>query len=301
MSWKNLVVRSSKDNAERYSEVMSEAGALSVSIEDADRGRPEESPLFAEPGMPENDYWQHCSVAGLFEQDTEFDALLASLNDVAPERALQWKLETLEDADWVRLTQAQFEPIQISARMWIVPSWHEAPPNADIVLQLDPGLAFGTGSHPTTRLCLRWLDENIQGGERILDYGCGSGILAIAALKLGAGQASGTDIDTNAVIASRANAQMNAVRALFAAPEAIRDVRADIVVANILAKPLQVLAPLLANHCRPGGMLVLSGILREQADAVIETYAGIATLQIWRAEDGWVCLAGMRQADKAAA
>lgn len=296
MSWKNLVVWSSKDDAERYSEVMSEAGALAVSIEDAERGQPEESPLFAEPGMPEQDYWRHCAVSGLFDSDTEFSTVFAKLNAVNPDRVPAWALEPVEDADWVRLTQAQFAPLQISDRLWITPSWHEAPLSAEIVLQLDPGLAFGTGSHATTRLCLRWLDQNIKGSERVLDYGCGSGILAIAALKLGAAIAFGTDIDPNAIIASRANAAVNAVAATFGPPDALGDFNADVVVANILAKPLQVLAPLLANHCRPGGMLVLSGILRDQADAVIDSYSGLADLASWAEEDGWVCLAGLRRA-----
>lgn len=296
MSWKNLVVWSSKNDAERYSEAMTAAGALSVSIEDADRDGPAETPVFAEPGMPEHDYWQHCAVAGLFDQGVEFPPVFAALNHVSPERALKWKLETIEDADWVRLTQAQFEPLQISPRFWITPSWHNAPSDAEIALQLDPGLAFGTGGHPTTRLCLRWLDRNIKGGERVLDYGCGSGVLAIAAIKLGAAVALGTDIDHNAISASRANAAVNAVAASFEAPDALGDFRADIVLANILAKPLQVLAPLLADRCYPGGMLVLSGILRDQADAVIETYAAAASLAIWSEEDGWVCLAGPRTA-----
>lgn len=294
MSWKNLIVWSSKDDAERYSEVMTEAGALAVSVEDADRDRPEESPLFAEPGMPEHDYWRRCAVAGLFEENVELPAVFAALNAVVPGSPLDWRLETVADKDWVRSTQAQFEPVQISLRLWVAPSWHPAPAEAAIVLRLDPGLAFGTGSHATTRLCLRWLDANIKGGERVLDYGCGSGILAIAALKLGAAMAFGTDIDPNALSASHENAHVNGVGAVFALPDKLDDFDADIVVANILARPLQVLAPLLARHCRPHGMLLLSGILQEQSDQVIASYAEFANLAVWAAEDGWVCLAGER-------
>lgn len=294
MSWKNLLVWTHKDDAERYSEAMTDAGALSVSIEDADRDRPQETPLFAEPGMPEQAYWQRCSVSGLFEHDVDLAPIFAALNAIKPERKLDWTLETVEDADWVRLTQAQFEPLQISERLWIVPSWHTAPESAKVVLRLDPGLAFGTGSHATTRLCLRWLDANLRGSESVLDYGCGSGILAIAALKLGAAAAVGTDIDPNAISASRANAALNTVPAQFVAPDEIGAACADIVVANILAKPLQMLAPLLAKHCRPGGALVLSGILREQAESVIDSYASLAELTVWAEEDGWVCLAGAR-------
>ena len=295
MSWKNLIVWSSKDDAERYSEVMTEAGALAVSVEDADRDRPDESPVFAEPGMPEHDYWRRCAVAGLFEENVEFPAVFAALNAVAPSSQLDWRLETIADEDWVRLTQAQFEPVQISSRLWVAPSWHQAPPEAEIVLRLDPGLAFGTGSHATTRLCLRWLDAKVKGGERVLDYGCGSGILAIAALKFGAVAAFGTDTDPNAVIASNENARLNGVAAVFTLPDRLDNFGADIVVANILAKPLQVLAPLLARHCRPRGMLVLSGILQQQSDQVIASYAEFANLAVWAEEDGWVCLAGERR------
>lgn len=294
MSWQNLIVWSSKDDAERYSEVMTEAGALAVSVEDADRDRPEESPVFAEPGMPEHDYWRHCAIAGLFE-NVEFSAVFAALNAVVPGSPLDWRLETIADEDWVRLTQAQFEPVQISSRLWIAPSWHQAPAGAEIVLRLDPGLAFGTGSHATTRLCLRWLNANVKGGERVLDYGCGSGILAIAALKLGAATAFGTDIDPNAVSASNENACLNGVAAVFALPDKLEDFGADIVIANILAKPLQVLSPLLARYCQPGGMLVLSGILQEQSDQVIASYAEFANLAVWAEEDGWVCLVGERR------
>ena len=193
----------------------------------------------------------------------------------------------MEDNDWVRLTQAQFEPIRISQRLWIVPTWHTPSDPGALNITLDPGLAFGTGSHPTTRLCLRWLDANIRGGESVLDYGCGSGILAIAALKLGAASAAGVDVDAQAVQSSRDNAAANRVAAHFFLPDDAPRQQADIVVANILTNPLKLLAPLLASSARPGGRIVLSGILEEQADDVANLYAQWFDLAPAIVEDGW--------------
>ena len=199
------------------------------------------------------------------------------------------------DADWVRRTQAQFEPIRISRRLWIVPSWHAAPDADAINIRLDPGLAFGTGSHPTTRACLRWLERHVVRGVRVLDYGCGSGILAIAAMKLGAGEALGVDIDPEAVAAARANAERNDAAARFIDSHAPYDFPADLVVANILAKPLQVLAPVLAAHCRPGGHIALAGILAAQGWAVAEAYAACFEMRTIGEDDGWVTLEGTRR------
>jgi ribosomal protein L11 methyltransferase len=206
-----------------------------------------------------------------------------------------YEVTRLDDQDWVRATQAQFGPQQISSRLWIVPSWHTPPDPAALNILLDPGLAFGTGSHPTTRLCLRWLEAHIAGGERVIDFGCGSGILAIAALKLGAGHAEGVDIDPLAVLAARENAVQNQVPAQFhsAAERLARP--ADIVVANILAHPLIVLAPLLARLTVRGGRIALSGILVEQAQEVAAVYAGEFTMAESAADGGWVLLSGTRR------
>jgi ribosomal protein L11 methyltransferase len=203
------------------------------------------------------------------------------------------------EQDWVRLTQSQFAPIQIGERIWVVPSWHETPadPNA-ICLAVDPGLAFGTGSHPTTHLCLLWLEQQSHLQNRsLLDYGCGSGILAIAAKKLGCNPVVGTDIDPQAMVAARSNAEINSVDITFALPDDVvpmlgADARYDIVMANILANPLQVLAPALVQRIRPGGQIVLSGVLSRQADEVIATYSQWLTLSVWKESDGWVCLSG---------
>lgn len=198
------------------------------------------------------------------------------------------------DQDWVRLTQAQFQPVHVSPRMWVVPTWHSAPDPAAVNLLLDPGLAFGTGTHPTTRLCLQWLDAHVRGGEDVLDYGCGSGILAIAALKLGAARASGVDIDPKALEVSGENAARNSVVAEFFGPGAQPSRRFDIVLANILSNPLKVLAPALAAATRAGGRVVLSGILGEQREDVFAAYAPWFRMDEVLEDEGWVCLAGTR-------
>ena len=206
-----------------------------------------------------------------------------------------FSIERVEDADWVRLTQSQFHPIQITPRLWVVPSWHTPPDPVAINIALDPGVAFGTGAHPTTRQCLRWLDETVTPDADVLDYGCGSGILAIAAMKLGAARACGIDIDPQAVQAAQHNAQQNGVEITLATAEQDVPGPAQIVVANILANPLTVLAPLLARLTRPGGQIALSGILVEQADTVLEAYAPQFTMTRAATDEGWVLLTGSRR------
>jgi len=206
-----------------------------------------------------------------------------------------YTVETVAEQDWVRLTQSQFDPIPISPRLWIVPTWHDAPDSSAINLKLDPGLAFGTGSHPTTRLCLRWLDEHLHGGETLLDYGCGSGILAIAAVKLGAARVDGVDIDAQAVTAARDNAELNDVNAHFCLPGELAPGQYVVVVANILTNPLKGMAPLLAGRVRTGGQLVLSGILAEQAEDVMAVYRSWFVFDPPALDEGWVRLAGVKQ------
>ena len=198
------------------------------------------------------------------------------------------------EQNWVQLTQSQFDPIRVSERLWIVPSWHESPDPAAINLILDPGMAFGTGSHPTTRLCLEWLERNVSASASLLDYGCGSGILAIAAARLGAGRVAGVDIDPQAVESARANAERNGVTALFA--DSARPVAGeyDLVVANILSNPLRVLAPAICAHVRSGGRLALSGILREQAEEIIGIYAQWLPMTVADTREDWVCLSGVK-------
>lgn len=296
MSWLRLTADTDARHAEPLSEALLELGALSVDLLDADADTPDEQAIFGEPGEPPPGVWQHNRISALFDPDADVRAILsaaalkAGLESVPPHR-----VESLDDRDWVRLTQAQFDPIPISKRLWIVPTWHTpSDPNA-INIVLDPGLAFGTGSHPTTRLCLRWLDSHVQGGESVLDYGCGSGILAIAALKLGAASADGVDIDPQAILASRDNAVANDVQqARFSLPDTASAAQYDIVVANILTNPLRLLAPILAQAAKPGGRIVLSGILETQAQDVMDIYAQWFKLDAPIFEDGWSCLSGVR-------
>ena len=295
MAWLTLTVNADAHYANSLSDVLLELGALSVDIHDAQADTPQEQALFGEPGEPALDLWSYNLVTALVPEDTPIDAImLQASHAIGLKQSLAYTTATLADNDWVRLTQSQFNPIRISQRLWIVPTWHTPSDPAAINITLDPGLAFGTGSHPTTRLCLRWLDANIKGGESVLDYGCGSGILAIAALKLGAASASGVDLDAQAVQASRDNAAANQVGAKFYLPDAAPRLQADIVVANILTNPLKVLAPLLAGATRQGGQIVLSGILSEQAEDVMAIYAQWFDLEPPVREGGWACLSGVK-------
>jgi ribosomal protein L11 methyltransferase len=296
MPWLELRFVCAEREAEAFSDALMEAGALSVSVEDADANTAAEQPLFGEPGMAiENTAWKRNVVVALVDTDIDTQALA---QEAATQAGLAqvpaYTVKEVADQDWVRLTQSQFEPIRISDRLWIVPSWHEPPDRKAVAIRLDPGLAFGTGSHPTTRLCLQWLDTHIQGGESVLDYGCGSGILAVAAAKFGAAPVIATDIDPQALIASRDNALANEVTLDIRGTDALAGLTADVVVANILTNPLKVLAPALVGHMKPGGRLTLSGILETQEDEVIAAYARLIALRPFRREDGWTCLTGTK-------
>lgn len=288
--------------AEALGEALMEAGALSVTIEDADADTPDEQPQYGEPGLePVHTGWDNSIVKVLVEDDFDFglDLAIASKAMKMPEPKIVAD-KPVENADWVRITQAQFQPVKVSERMWIVPTWHE-PPAGDkaINIRLDPGVAFGTGSHPTTHLCLQWLDSHVLAHQSVLDYGCGTGILAIAAKKLGADNVLGTDIDPQAVEAAIENARANEAAARFVLPDEMPEGCFDIVVANILSNPLKLLAPALLSRVAPEGYLVLSGVLARQAQEVIDVYREHdpqVKLSVWKEEDGWVCIAGQRQA-----
>ena len=277
------------------SDALIEEGALSVDVADAQAGTQGETPIFGEPGRAPETAFGLNRVIALFAPDADWSASLqramtAAGLPIAPE----YKISEVQEQDWVRLTQSQFEPIRASNRLWIVPSWHVSPDPAAINIVLDPGLAFGTGSHPTTRLCLDWLDRNMSPGCSVLDYGCGSGILAIAAAKLGAARVRGVDIDEQAVLSSRYNAQRNCVVAEFFNADEAPPEPADVVLANILSNPLKVLAPLLTTLTLPGGRLVLSGILPPQAADVAEAYRAWFDIESPVIDDGWVRLSGTR-------
>lgn len=294
--WVSVALDTDAAHAERLSDALLAAGAISVSVEDAQAGTPAETPQFGEPdgrGPLATPLWSESRVVALFEPTAD----LRSLIDVAVTAAgidvpADVEIQEVAEQDWVRLTQSQFDPIRISEKLWIVPSWHAAPDPEALNLVLDPGLAFGTGSHPTTALCLEWLAGSLRGGEAVLDYGCGSGILGIAAARLGARSVLGVDIDENALIAARDNAAANGVEITLRHSRVPLPERFDIVIANILTNPLCVLAPLLAERVASGGRMVLSGVLEAQADAVIAAYAAYIPLAVGGVRDGWVRLEG---------
>ena len=295
MGWLSITIETDCHHAEALSDALLEAGALSASIEDADAGTALETPQFGEPGSVTTPGWERSRVIALLEENADVDELVAACATLAGlPAAPAYTRDVVAEQNWVQLTQSQFDPIRVSERLWIVPSWHQAPDPQAINLVLDPGMAFGTGSHPTTRLCLEWLERTVNPGVSLLDYGCGSGILAIAAAKLGAGNVLGVDIDAQAVSAARSNAERNAVAARF--DDSAKEIKGqfDIVVANILSNPLKALAPAICSHVRAGGQLALSGILAEQTDELIASYAPYLALRVADTRDGWVCLAGIK-------
>ena len=295
MAWLSVSFLTDAAYAEPMCDALLEAGALSASIEDADAGTVAEKPQFGEPGSVNSPGWERSRVVALFEPGADIAALLAQASQAIGLAAVpDWVVEEVAEQNWVQLTQSQFDPIRVSERLWIVPSWHDSPDPDAVNLILDPGMAFGTGSHPTTRLCLEWLERHVESGCTVLDYGCGSGILAIAAARLGAARVAGVDIDPQAVAAAHANAERNGVTALFADSTQPVAGEYDLVVANILANPLRVLAPAICAHVRSGGRLALSGILREQAEEIIAIYAQWLPMQVADVREDWVCLAGIK-------
>ncbi|MBA4143640.1 MAG: 50S ribosomal protein L11 methyltransferase [Nitrosospira sp.] len=304
MSWISLAIETDNAQAEVLSEAMLELGALSTDLHDAGSGTEREQLLFDEPGEISGETWRASELTALFNADVNIPSIVQAAAELARLPSLPtYRVAYVEEQDWVRTTQAQFNPIRISPRLWVVPSWHRIPDPGAVNLTLDPGLAFGTGSHPSTHLCLAWLDENLTGGEDILDYGCGSGILAIAAAKLGAGRVVGIDIDYHAVEASRHNAMLNQCgepRVKFCTTPMGASIGAngswaDVVVANILANPLIMLAPILMAATRAQGRIALSGILMEQAEGVMRTYRQWFDMLIFREQEGWVLLTGTRR------
>lgn len=296
MHWISVVVQAQEDTAECISDALIELGALSASIEDALANTENEQAIFGEPGDPPPGIWQKNLVSAMFEQDADVDAVMRALEQKTQLNNLAYHTQIIEEQDWVRATQSQFNPIKICERLWIVPTWHTVVDQNAINITLDPGLAFGTGSHPTTHLCLEWMTQHIEPNHTVLDYGCGSGILAIAAKKMGAQQVTGVDIDPQAIEASLFNAQQNQVKIDFYHAEQFSQSQTfDIVVANILSSALMVLAPILANACRQGGKVALSGILEEQVEALSTRYAQWFTMEAPATKDGWILLTGTKK------
>ena len=291
-------------NAEAESDALiDEHGALSASVEDADAGTDAEQALFGEPGMAPPGSWDRSVVKALFLQA---DVAHRAMNDLRTDwksAVLLRSIEPVPDRDWVTLTQAQFAPTQITPGFWIVPSWHARPPEASCVIRLDPGMAFGTGTHPTTRMCLRWLARRSQGSapswQRVLDNGCGSGILAIGAARVGAVSVEAVDIDPLAVEATRANARINDVAVRSGLPDSARGCY-GLVLANILATPLKLLAPVLCGHLDVGGDLVLAGLLERQAADIAKVYAPWLEIAVSDSEEGWVLMTGTRRPHRVA-
>jgi len=292
-----LLLLAGEDLVDTVSDALMELDALSVSVEDADAGTEAEQALFGEPGLPPpKGGWGRSTLRALFpteEAATEAATLLLAQPWASEVHVVA--MQPVPDQDWVRLTQSQFHPVEITPEFWIVPTWHEPPAQARRVIRLDPGLAFGTGTHPTTRMCLRWIAQQAPAlapsWQRVLDYGCGSGILAIGAALHGAQAIDAVDIDPAAIETTQANAQANGVT-LRAGPPELAQGRYPLVLANILATPLKLLAPLLCGHVAPGGHLVLAGILERQADELAEAYAPWCRLEVNDQEDGWILMTG---------
>ena len=289
-----------EERVDVLSDALDALDALSVSVEDADAQTPAEQALFGEPGMPPpKDGWQRSRMVALFAQESgakEAATLLQAQDFFDGCRLLG--IQAVADQDWVRLTQSQFAPVEVTSDFWIVPTWHEPPAQAKQIIRLDPGLAFGTGTHPTTRMCLRWIARHGVQDQRVLDYGCGSGILAIGAAKYGANRIDAVDIDEAAVTSTVLNAEANGVTLTAGLPEQAQGLY-QTVLANILATPLKVLAPLLCSHVAAGGSLVLAGILERQADELKAAYAPWVQLEVADAEDGWILMTAKKSASEA--
>ena len=300
MAWLLVKIEATEQTADAISDALMEIGALSASIEDANAETAAEQAIFGEPSSADIYYpppgiWQQNIVTAMFDEDVNVENIIKTLCTETGIASFIYHTETIAEQDWVRATQAQFDPIKITDNLWIVPTWHEAPNNNAVNIVLDPGLAFGTGSHPTTSLCLEWLTRQNLTNQSVLDYGCGSGILAIAAKKLGAMPVIGVDIDQQAIIASNYNAQQNQVSVEFYDADNFNHQVFDVVVANILSSALMVLAPALAKYCKTGGQLALSGILQEQHELLIARYSEWFNMDAPIQNDAWILLTGTKR------
>jgi len=298
MAWLELEFCVPGPDVDHLSESLFSVGAISVDVTDADEGSAKEKAIFAEPGEIFELSWNANRVVALFDSDVDVTKVIKNLEEFVNVSELSdYQVRTVEDQDWVRLTQKQFDPIQVTDRIRITPSWSDVGVPSDVEIVLDPGLAFGTGSHPTTRLCLQWLDQASVSERIVVDYGCGSGILGIVAKKLGSKGVFCVDIDENALIATEYNAQRNGVDVNIQSANDEFKVSADVLVANILSAPLKVLAAAFASIVRPGGRIALSGILVEQEDELCEVYQKQFDMKPFDRLEGWVCLEGVKRLD----
>jgi len=294
MVWTNIIVQTNADTADEITDYLIELGAISASIQDKNLNKNNEEIIFGEPHNGPQQYWQENSVSALFEERINTDDIKSHLENFLKQE-IEIHVTKIADQDWVKTSQEQFQPICIRDQFWILPTWHKHQLKDGINLILDPGLAFGTGSHPTTHLCIEWLIDHVEKTHHVLDYGCGSGILAIAAKKLGCNSALGVDIDPQALIASKDNAILNNEAIIFKETSGSIETKADLVVANILSSALSVLAPALAGYCKPNGMIALSGILEAQENQIKTIYQEWFDINNVTRKEGWVCISGVRR------
>ena len=293
MSWVNLLILSTNAHADNFSDFVLENGAISASIQDQNLNKNNEEIIFGEPHNGPQQFWEHTQINALFRNLNEAKKALKKLEKKFSIK-LSVEFKEVQDEDWVKKTQDQFHPISVNNKLWIIPTWHDVVDKNAINLILDPGLAFGTGSHPTTYLCIEWLINNIQKKSAVLDYGCGSGILSICAKKLGADEVLGVDIDPQAISASIYNSQKNKVLIEFSNTKKTTKFKADIIVANILSSALKVLAPVLASYCKKNGKIALSGVLRNQEKEITDIYSKWFSMKKSSYKDEWVCLSGIK-------
>jgi len=295
MSWTNLIVQTNKQEVDSLSDFLIALGAISTSIEDSNLNQINEELIFGDPNNRPQQFWENNSVQALFEKKIDIEIIKAALIAKFDTSSFSIEASDIQDQDWVKLTQSQFSPINIHDKLWIIPTWHEIQNNKAINLILDPGLAFGTGAHPTTHLCLLWLLKNVKKNVTVLDYGCGSGILSIAAKKIGAKKVFGVDIDDQAIKSSHNNAETNNVEIFCCNSEIKMNYKTDLVVANILSSALSVLAPILAEHCNAKGKIALSGVLQSQEKDLKKIYNQWFDFQPSHYKDGWVLISGIKR------
>jgi ribosomal protein L11 methyltransferase len=295
MSWTNLIVQTSKEDVDSISDYLIELGAISTSIEDTNLNKNNEELIFAEPNIRSEQFWENNTVQALFEKKIDIELIKIAINNKFNDANLSFLTSNIQDKDWVQLTQSQFLPIHVHDKLWIIPTWHNIQDKNAINLILDPGLAFGTGTHPTTYLCLLWLLENISQNTTVLDYGCGSGILGIAAKKIGAKKVFGVDIDNQAIKASEDNSKKNDVKISWSNTKDKIKYKTDLVVGNILSSALSVLAPVLAEHCKSKGKIALSGILESQEEDIKKIYSKWFDFNPPIIKDGWVLISGTKR------
>ena len=295
MSWTNLIVHTNKEDVDSISDFLIALGAISTSIENTNLNQNNEELIFGEPYNQSQQFWENNTVQALFNNSIDIELIKAALTTEFNVLNFSIEVSDIQDQDWVKLTQSQFSPINIQNQLWIIPSWHKIQDNKAINLILDPGQAFGTGTHATTHLCLIWLLKNIKKNVTVLDYGCGSGILGIAAKKIGAKEVLGVDIDDQAIKSSQENAEINNVEIVWNNTKKRIDYKADLVVANILSSALSVLAPILADHCNTNGKIALSGILKSQEEDIKKIYSKWFNFNPSSIKDGWVLISGTKR------